>query len=120
MFNKITGSKGQSPVTDSQVKPVEGVSKVKKYSEDQHDQPQTQQENSTKEKTEKVIDTMNGFFKESNTHLEYKYHDELKKYYVAIVDDQTNDVVKEIPSKKLLDIYAAMNDYLGLLMDKRA
>jgi flagellar protein FlaG len=62
---------------------------------------------------------MNDFLKASNTQLVFKFHDELKEYYVAIVDETTNNVVKEIPPKKLLDIYAAMKEYLGVLVDKK-
>lgn len=114
MIEKVSNS----PLTDFQVKPVEGTPKIKEKSAD----PQTQNpkhQGPTKEKMEKVIDSMNNFLKESNTHLKFQYHDELQKYYVAIVDDQTNEVIKEIPPKKLLDMYAAMADYLGLLVDKK-
>lgn len=72
-----------------------------------------------KEELEKVVQGMNDFLKPSNTHLKFEFHDELKEYYVTVVDDTTHEIVKEIPSRKLLDIYAAMTDYLGILVDKR-
>ncbi|MED1204392.1 flagellar protein FlaG [Heyndrickxia acidicola] len=73
----------------------------------------------TKENVQKVVDALNKFVSASSTHIQFKFHEKLKEYYVTIVNDQTNQVVQEIPSKKLLDIYAAMNDYLGMIMDKK-
>jgi flagellar protein FlaG len=87
-------------------------------------QTQEQQGNSiqpepvTKEKMESVVRGMNEFLTVSNTHLKFEFHDELKEYYVTIVDDSTKEVVKEIPSKKVLDMYAAMTEFVGLMVDK--
>jgi flagellar protein FlaG len=73
----------------------------------------------SKENVQKVVDALNKFVSASNTHIQFKFHEKLKEYYVTIVNDQTNQVVQEIPSKKLLDIYAAMNEYLGIIVDKK-
>ena len=73
----------------------------------------------TEEKLEKAIKGMNDFLSASNTHLKFQYHEKLKEYYVTIVDGKTDEVVKEIPSKKLLDMFAAMNEYIGLMVDKK-
>ncbi|CRK80925.1 flagellar protein FlaG [Neobacillus massiliamazoniensis] len=105
-----------SPMKDIQVHQVESIPKIKEITPDQKDQSK---QSMTKEKTEKVIQSMNDFLKASNTQLVFKFHNELKEYYVAIVDESTNQVVKEIPPKKLLDIYAAMKEYLGVLVDKK-
>jgi flagellar protein FlaG len=115
MLDKLITSNNQLP------KQVESVPKMKEISPDNKEQPQSksQEETISKEKTEKIISSLNDFLKASNTHLKFEFHDELKEYYVAIVDDTTNEVVKEIPSKKLLDMYAAMTDYLGLLVDRK-
>ena len=71
------------------------------------------------EKAKKMTDSMNSFMESTNTNLRFQYHEELQEYYVTIVDSKTNEVVKEIPSKKLMDIYAAMRDFLGVLVDHK-
>lgn len=115
MLDKV--SNANSPVV-KQLEQVESITKVKEVAVDK--QGQSQQLTNSKEKTEKVIKSMNEFLKESNTHLKFSLHEELQEYYVAIVDDSTNEVIKEIPSKKLLDMYAAMTEYVGLLVDRKA
>lgn len=117
MLDKLSNSNSKS--ADYQVKPVEVIPKIKEISQEQQNQPQPQSQAPTKENLDKVINSMNDFLKASNSHLKFQYHDGLKKYYVSIVDDITNEVVKEIPPRKLLDMYAAMTDYLGLLVDRK-
>jgi flagellar protein FlaG len=36
-----------------------------------------------------------------------------------VVDDKTNEIIKEIPSSKLLDAYADMMEFVGLLVDRK-
>lgn len=73
-----------------------------------------------REDVKKVVNSMNDFLRISpSSHLKFEYHDKLNEYYVTIVDDRTKEIVKEIPPKKLLDMYAAMRDFLGILVDKK-
>lgn len=115
MIDKV--SNANSPLV-KQVEQVVSIPKVKEVAAEKQDQ--TQDQTNSKEKTEKAINSMNEFLKESNTYLKFSFHEELQEYYVAIVDDSTNEVIKEIPSKKLLDMYAAMTEYVGLLVDRKA
>ena len=62
---------------------------------------------------------MNSFLESANTQLRFKFHDELNEYYVTIVNSNTDEVIREIPSKKLLDIHAAMREFVGLLVDQK-
>ncbi len=40
--------------------------------------------------------------------MKFEFHDKLNEYYVTIIDEVTREVVKEIPPKKLLDMFAAL------------
>lgn len=72
-----------------------------------------------KEKVEEVVKGLNEFLNPAHTSIKFKFHEKLNEYYVTVVDDNTNEVIKEIPSKKLLDTYAMMAEHLGLLVDKK-
>jgi flagellar protein FlaG len=117
MLDKVSISNSFS--ADYQMKPVEQVESVPRVKEVTPEQEQPQQHGQSKEKTEKVVSSMNDFLKASNSHLKFEFHDDLKEYYVTLVDDKSNEVIREIPSKKLLDMYAAMTEYVGLLVDKK-
>lgn len=77
------------------------------------------QKQPSKVEMEKVVQGMNDFLKPSNWHVKFEFHDELEEYYVTMVDNVTQEVIREIPSRKLLDMYAAMTRYLGVLVDKK-
>lgn len=72
-----------------------------------------------KKKVEEVIKGLNDFLSPTHTSLKFELHEKLNEYYVTLVDDQTREVVKEIPSKKMLDFYAAMTEAIGLMIDKK-
>ncbi len=73
-----------------------------------------------KDEMDKAIKGVNGFLKSSsNMELSYVYHDDLKQYYVRLIDSTTKEVKREIPPKKLLDAYYAMEKYMGLLVDQK-
>ncbi|RBP91502.1 flagellar protein FlaG [Cytobacillus firmus] len=71
------------------------------------------------EQLTEVVISMNEFLQASHTSLKFVLHEELNEYYVTLVDDLTQEVVKEIPSKKMLDMYAAMTEFVGLMVDKK-
>ncbi|WP_026559726.1 flagellar protein FlaG [Metabacillus halosaccharovorans] len=85
---------------------------------EKQDQDLQLKEKPSRDDLEKTINIMNDFLQASNTHIKFKLHDKLNEYYVTIVDDQ-DKVIREIPSEKMLDIYASMTDFLGLIVDKK-
>lgn len=113
MLDKISNS--HSPLTNIQVKQGESP-KAEDNPTGQQDKIQQEQ---LVEKTEKVMNSMNDFLKASNSHLKFQFHEKLQEYYVTLIDDSTNEVIKEIPSKKLLDMYASMTEFLGHLVDRK-
>ena len=68
---------------------------------------------------ESAVTILNGFIDPSRTNLKFVYHEELNEYYVTVVNPLTNETVKEIPPKKMLDMYAAMAEFMGILIDKK-
>ncbi|MFD1707502.1 flagellar protein FlaG [Siminovitchia sediminis] len=68
---------------------------------------------------EQAVSFANKRLKESKQYLKFEYHDQLNKYFVKVINEETEEVVREIPPKKLLDMFAAMADAMGLLLDKK-
>lgn len=72
-----------------------------------------------KEKLEQAIDTVNEFLHISHSSSKFVLHDGLDRYFVQLVDTQTEEVVKEIPPKKLLDAFYEMQKLLGMIVDEK-
>ncbi|MBB2481627.1 flagellar protein FlaG [Bacillus sp. APMAM] len=118
MIDRISGEQIQKTANLSNS--VQGITNNVKAAEPINLNEQKKEQTSyPKEKLQKVVDGMNEFVQASNTHLKFELHDELNEYYVSIIDDKTQEVIKEIPSKRMLDIYAEMEKHLGILVDKK-
>lgn len=74
---------------------------------------------SNKEEVEKALKKLNNFLEDEPVHAEYSVHKDLKVVMIKIVDDNTKDVIMEIPSEKILDMVASMCKQAGLI-DKKA
>jgi flagellar protein FlaG len=73
----------------------------------------------SKVKLEELVKGLNEFIQPSHTALKFELHNELNEYYIQIIDERTKEVIREIPPKKLLDIYANMMQFIGLIVDKK-
>jgi len=71
------------------------------------------------DKAKKMTASLNDFLETTSTKLRYEFHEKLEKYYVTLVDSETDQVVREVPNKKLMDMYASMLEFIGVLIDKK-
>jgi flagellar protein FlaG len=67
-----------------------------------------------------AVSKINKFLEGESTHLQFEKHDVLNQMIVKVIDNDTNEVIKEIPSRKILDMVAKMCELAGVLVDKRA
>lgn len=68
---------------------------------------------------EHVVDGMNDFLLPMNVSIKFELHEELDRYYVKVVDSETDDVIREVPSEEFLNMYASMAEFMGLFVDKK-
>ncbi|MFN2744442.1 MULTISPECIES: flagellar protein FlaG [Bacillus] len=67
---------------------------------------------------QKTVEGANRLLEPTQIHLQFELHEKLNEYFVKVVDNKTNEVIREIPPKKWLDFYAAMAEFMGLIVDK--
>lgn len=65
------------------------------------------------------VEAVNEFLVPLNSSIKFTYHEDLQEYYVELIDKDTQEVIREIPPKKFLDMYAAMAEFMGLFVDKK-
>ena len=86
----------------------------------QTEQPNTEiQEKISKEMLENKVDKMNEILAPTTTSIKYRLHEELNVYYVQVLDTNSKEVLKEIPNRKFLDMYASMAELMGLVVDDK-
>ncbi|HEX3030983.1 MAG TPA: flagellar protein FlaG [Bacillota bacterium] len=54
-----------------------------------------------------------------STRAEFTVHERTKDIMVKIIDTETNQVIREFPPKKFLDLLAKLWDLAGVLVDER-
>lgn len=54
-----------------------------------------------------------------NTTFRFSIHEATKRISVTVLDKDTNEVIREIPPEKVLDVVAQMWDMAGLFVDER-
>ena len=54
-----------------------------------------------------------------NHNVEISYNEEVNRYAIKVLDADSKEVVKEIPSEKTLEMFARMLEIEGLLLDEK-
>lgn len=54
-----------------------------------------------------------------HTQLSFKYHDDTNRISITVTDSDTDEVIREIPPEKALDMLAKAWEMAGLLVDER-
>lgn len=103
-FPKVTEP---SPVVAKQ--PI--ISAEHKHQEAEHPIP--------KEVITDKVDSMNKFLESTTTNVKFQFHEEMNVHYVQVVNSLTEEILREIPNKKFLDMYASMVDFAGLMVDEK-
>ena len=55
-----------------------------------------------------------------NEHVSFGYEERLNLLYVQIKDTATGEVVREIPSRDVIEQKAAMSEMIGIILDRNA
>ncbi len=77
------------------------------------------QESSVKEKLKEAIDSINDFLHLDRKSSKFVLHEGLNKYYVRLVDEETEEVIKEIPPERLLNAFYEMQKLAGMIVDEK-
>ncbi|RYG74395.1 flagellar protein FlaG [Lentibacillus lipolyticus] len=78
-----------------------------------------QEERTDSKNMRAMTEQLNEFAKPLRTKLKFEFHEKLDDYYVTVINKDTDEVIKEIPPKKMLDMYAAMAEFVGILTDEK-
>lgn len=71
-----------------------------------------------KDKIEALIEEVNEDLKPVNKEISYALHDKVNRYIITIKDKDSGEVIKEVPAKEQVDIFAKILESSGLLFDE--
>ena len=114
MVNRIEGNVGSAPLERSVPDMHVMAERFQKMVDDVSDGIQL-----PTDQAKELTKSMNKFLEGSNSELRFEFHEKLNEYYVTIIDSKTQEVIKEVPSKKLMDVHAAMREFNGLFVNQK-
>lgn len=116
--NTATGQ-GSSPPPDVGVNIAEAVVETKpvKVADNEHQAKAEKTKEDHKEDIPKIIEGMNTVLAKSGNHIKFVKHPAAGRMMVQIVDDKTDQVIRTIPDKELLDLAAKIGELIGVIMD---
>lgn len=66
-----------------------------------------------------AIERVNKVLAGSNRKFEISIHEKTNEIMVKVIDSDTNELIREIPPEKILDMIAKMWEMAGLIVDER-
>ena len=66
-----------------------------------------------------IEDFANAMLDGTGTELAFKYNDQIQDWYAVIQNENTGEVVKQIPSKEVLALRANLKEMIGVFLDKK-
>ncbi|MBF0452537.1 MAG: flagellar protein FlaG [Candidatus Magnetomorum sp.] len=54
-----------------------------------------------------------------NVGLRFAVHEDTGKFVIRVIDEETKEVVREVPPENLLDLAAKMEEMMGMLYDEK-
>lgn len=66
-----------------------------------------------------AIERANKAIMGANRKFEFAIHEKTKEIMIKVVNSETNEVIREIPPEKILDMVAKMWEMAGLVVDER-
>lgn len=66
-----------------------------------------------------AVEKANKALVNSKTRCEFSYHESTKSISIKIIDEQTKEVLREVPPEKILDMIGKMWEMAGILVDEK-
>ena len=109
----------------SEAAPVAEVTMEKQendYAQDTNEQGRMEVENAKEvspEKVKKAVSEINQKIKPTHTSCQFSYHEETNRISIKVINDDTDEVIREIPPEKTLDMIAKTLELEGILVDEK-
>ncbi|WP_096190250.1 flagellar protein FlaG [Evansella halocellulosilytica] len=73
----------------------------------------------TLDELDHAVESMNDLTMFRRTSLHFEKHEVLDRTMVKVIDQQTEEVVKEIPPEEFLDMISSMLEFAGIIIDEK-
>ncbi len=116
IFKSITTDSGNQQVnTSPEVESVKQAEAAAQFEEQQKTQQQQSEKPISNEELESVVTEMNTVAQDLQRDLLFSVDEKSGGTFVKVIDKETEEVVREIPSKEVREIKARLEEVAGLI-----
>lgn len=76
-------------------------------------------EETVSSKIKDAVDKVNQKIVPSKTRCEFSYHEDTKRISIKVIDQATEETIKEIPAEETLDMLSKIWEFAGLMVDEK-
>lgn len=87
-----------------------------KKSDTKEENEKAKQKEATKEKEKSQLQLVESKY---NRKFEFSVHEKTNRVMIKVINTDDDQVIKEIPAEKMLDMIASMCEFAGLFLDKK-
>ena len=80
---------------------------------------QKKEEETVSSKIKDAVDKVNQKIVPSKTRCEFSYHEDTKRTSIKVIDQTTEETIKEIPAEETLDMLSKIWELAGLMVDEK-
>ena len=111
---KVSKIADQKVLPDRKIKDDQQIKEKKNVKEQQKGKEDVQVSQNLLDELEHDITTIH------NVGLEFSMHKESGRTMIKVVEKDTGNLIRQIPSEEILELITRIGDVLGILFDKRA
>ncbi|ASM40212.1 flagellar protein FlaG [Campylobacter sp. RM12327] len=71
------------------------------------------------EEINKIADRLNKQMESLQTNIRFAYNEEISSLYVNVLEKNTGEVIRKIPTESMMKLSEHFKEIIGLLMDKK-
>ena len=74
----------------------------------------------SREQLEAAVSSVREYIRPHNNSLQFSVNDDLNRVVVTVIDSETKEVIRQIPSEEMISIARALDSIKGLLVRQKA
>lgn len=96
-----------------------GEIKIPKQTNQNDEQRYTEDKKFSEKEVIDLIEKANKDIITYDRRLEFSIHEKTKQIMVKIIDVRTDEIIRELPPEKILDMVGAMWEFAGIIVDRK-
>ncbi len=82
-------------------------------------QEQAENPENASRRLKSAVEHANKSMRHAKTKCEFSYHEETKRVSIKVIDEETEEVIREIPPEETLEMLSKMWELAGLMVDEK-